>query len=130
MGIFVVYIRIPSYRNIRDIGDKLMCMEDVRIGRKSLAGESIKSVSQTSSILLPQSPKRTAIVISAPVTGYITLSFNGPVVSGSGIIINALGSPFCLDIQKHGAMVKKEIHAIHSATTTNVGVWETSLEEE
>lgn len=107
-----------------------MCMEDVRIGRKSTAGESIKSVSQTSSMLLPQSPKRTAIIISAPTTGYITLSFNGPVVSGSGIIINALDTPLSLDIHHHGAMVKKEIYAIHSATTTNIGVWETSIEDE
>lgn len=107
-----------------------MCMEDVRIGRKSTAGETIKSVSQTSSMLVGQSPKRIALLISAPNTGYITISFNGPVVSGSGIIINALGPPLSLNIHDHGAIIKKEIYVIHSATTTNVGVWETSLEDE
>lgn len=107
-----------------------MCMEDVRLGRETIAGESIVSVTTSTVRLCGPSPLRTALIIGSPASGFITLSFTYPVVSGRGMIINALAKPFQLDLQTDGAMVKKEIYAIHSVGTVTIAVWETALEKE
>src|SRR5688572_29365150 len=105
-----------------------MCIEDIRLQRETTASEDVTSVGQTAVQLVGPSHLRTALVISCPHSGYITIGFTPSVAVNEGIILNALGTPLVLSLDTHGAVVKKAIYAIHSAGTVSIAVWETSLE--
>lgn len=106
-----------------------MCLEDIRLQRKSISGQTIRSVGTSATMLIGPSELRTALIISCPASGILTISLTPDVTNNNGIILNALGTPFKLDLMNDGAIVKSGIWAIHSATTVTIGIWETSLEE-
>ena len=105
-----------------------MCIEDIRLQRETTASEDITSVGQTATELVGPSHLRTALVISCPNTGYITIGFTPGVTPNNGMILNALGTPLVLSLLTHGALIKKALYAVHSAGTVSVAVWEASLE--
>jgi len=105
-----------------------MCMEDVRLGRKTVSTQSNVSISNAnSSVLVGQNAHRTVLVISAPLTGYITLAIDNDAVLNSGINLFALDSPLQFDIQRNGDLVTRKFSAIHSVAIETIGVFEGQL---
>lgn len=107
-----------------------MCMEDYRIGRKTLSRELRFTTPAVGALqLLPGSPKRTAIVLGAPLTGTLTYSTDPNPVSGLGFNFSAGQVPLTLTIQDAGEIVTHQWWVIGDAASRVAAVVETNLAE-
>jgi hypothetical protein len=105
-------------------------MEDIKIGRRGRHSNGNAVVGNAASVLLvPQDPDRTALIISAPSAGYITVSTDPTAVLDKGINLYALQYPLELSLEQHGAIVRQAFSAIASAGTPTIGYLASSLAE-
>ena len=107
-----------------------MCIEDIKIGRRSTIIERRVALSTTSAQLVGPNPRRTGLVIGSDNTARITLSLIDPAVAGSGMLQAAGGAPIKLDIAHQGQLLTKPIFAVLNAGTATVAVWETIFDLE
>lgn len=104
-----------------------MCLEDIKLGRKTKTTEKFVSVSPTSTVLVDANPYCVGLIISAPLTNHITLSLKDTAVDAQGINLAPNVDPLELDIQSHGGIVMRKITAICAGGTEKIGVWITEL---
>lgn len=108
-----------------------MCMEDIRIGRKSQTwGKAYAGLASGLPVMIAErAEKRIALIISAEVN--ITLAVNqiGADVPDRHIFL-AARTPLKLDVQKDGAIVMGTITAWGNADDQFIGVVETFLDME
>ena len=104
-----------------------MCMEDVRIGRKTSASQVDLTVGLTSIQAIGGSPNRYCLVFSAPIAGHVTYSLDNPAVLGNGINLGVGDGMYSLNIQHHGDIVRRPWFAISDAASSPVGIMFTEL---
>ena len=85
--------------------------------------QSTVSVDTSSGSLVDVSPKRVAIIISAPPTNAVTISLEGTAVAGQGIVLYPTNEPLVLTKAQHGDIVNRAWTTIASTADT-VGVIE------
>lgn len=107
-----------------------MCMEDIRIGRKTGSTQITVTVSNPSSVILPADAKRTAIVISPPAAGTMFVAFGRDASTTSGIRVEPVTSPLILDLQHHGNLVTGPLHGFCGAGAESISIWFSRLEDE
>lgn len=81
-------------------------------GRESTPEQETRTVGTTATLLVPRSPNRVALTISAPKTNEMWLSWNGDAAIGVGIRIPAGSQPLQLSLSDNGAMVMGPVSAI------------------
>lgn len=107
-----------------------MCMEDVRIGRKTMAVETqFAGVGTTFIQVLPASPKRIGIIFCSASGGTLNYSTNTN-LQGLGLQLQAQIVPVTLNIRDHGALCKMGWWVKSSTAGQNVTVYEIYLEDE
>lgn len=108
-----------------------MCMEDVRLGRKTTSRCGFKTLAAgVSSEVLPANAKRIAMVLTVTTSAAIaSFGFTEDVTNTGGPTIIGAGGPLVLNIQQHGSFVRSQIWGISAAGAT-VGWMETVLEDE
>jgi hypothetical protein len=104
-----------------------MCMEDVRIGRRSAFSEAVVAVGLTSVQVVAASPTRFSLVLGAPLVGTFTFSTNTPAVSGVGLQLTAGQPPIVLNVKDHGLAVTQNWYAICSGAGQTCFVGSTLL---
>lgn len=81
-------------------------------------------VGATDTPLVPGATNRVALLIGAPTTAAVWLSFVGPAAVGTGIRIPPGSQPLKLDAELYAEALTDEIRAITESGTENVGVVE------
>lgn len=104
-----------------------MCIQDIQIARAAGASTRVVSVGTTAVELVPQSYDRYAMIISAPLTGRITISTLPNVTDGQGIILTGAGAGLVFGVQKSGQMVMQRLFAVSDSGTLTVGIMESIL---
>lgn len=107
-----------------------MCMEDVRIWRKTYSTQTIVSVSTSMVELCAPNPHRVAISISPPSSGNLSVSMNTQDSSSVGMLIGAAGHIGKWTLQDDGDIVRRGLSGVMSTGTQSITVWETFLHEE
>lgn len=108
-----------------------MCMEDIRIGRKSKTFQSSVVVPTANSVvLIPANPNRISFWIAQPNADRINISMDTDAVTSSGIRITTTGNPFGLSLILDGDLVTRKFNAIATTSDKTIIVWETVLMEE
>lgn len=106
-----------------------MCMEDVRLGRKTQSIVSTFSITATPVRIAAFNPRRVAIAISINNATAIAVVSMGASIAGNGAFTVALaGGMVKLNIQHDGAITFSEMWA-SSATGHTMYVIETILDE-
>ena len=107
-----------------------MCMEDVRIGRRSISQNYSFTTGVTAHQVLPGSDNRVSVILGSPLAGTITYFDEANPVSGLGFNIGAGQPPMVLNIQDHGDVVRHQWWAIADAAARVHAVGETILQEQ
>ena len=109
-----------------------MCMEDVRLGRKT--GPAIRFLpvpDAGNTVIAEQNPDRTALIVSCP--NAVGL-FCGPIgldpSAGQGHFLVQGQDALMLDIQHHGSLVTQQWNASGNAAASSVTVMESILNEQ
>lgn len=108
-----------------------MCMEDIRIGRKSRFAIANIPVGIAAAIPICQTEeKRTALIISVAGANSVVIAPQGIDVSvAGGILLNNTSAPYRLDLIHYGRMAQMQFNAIALVGVCTVTVQETLLEE-
>lgn len=107
-----------------------MCMEDVRIGRRSVTTMENVVVTTTAKIAIPPDPHRLSLVIGPTVSGNCTLSLNPGVPNSYGFPLGTSTAPLVLSLQQHGDIVTRGWHAVSSMGGAVFSYAASSLAEE
>lgn len=107
-----------------------MCIEDIRIGRRTVTRELRAIIANTSGIFVQSSPKRTVLVFLPPPSGVLTLSMDDPVTGNQGIVLNTSSPPIVMTVQQWGDVTKRNFFAIHSVGGVVCTAFEGVLEED
>lgn len=107
-----------------------MCMEDVRIGRKTLSRSATVPVGTGVGVLVPANKDRYTLIISAPETNPLWLTWEPAAAAGTGIRIAAGSPPVMLSIQEHGALVRGPIYASIPLGAETITFAESILEQQ
>ena len=107
-----------------------MCIEDIRLGRKTSASQLEAPLTGTSALVVGNALNRIALIFSPPSASVATLSLNRPSVDGEGLIIAAGDRPIKLNIRDHGRLVTSQWFGIVAAGAETISVFETFLEEQ
>lgn len=91
-----------------------MCMEDIRMGRRTASVETVYPVGATVIQVAGGSEMRVGLLLGAPLTGTITYGTSNAVISGQGMNLAAGQPPIELRIETHGEAVNKSWFAIGS----------------
>lgn len=97
--------------------------------RSGSSGSQVVNVGVASTILVPYSPTRVALVISAPLTNPMFLALRQAAASAGGILCAAGDPPLVLTLGDHGALVMGPISAIIPAGAENVTYWDAHVPE-
>lgn len=106
-----------------------MCMEDVRLGRKSRPSVSSVAMTNTQKLLVSHSDQRITLIISAPLTNRLTIHTRQGAVSLDGIVLYPGGAPLKLNITNDGSLCCANWYGILDAGTDTIGVAESFLTE-
>lgn len=106
-----------------------MCWEDIRIGRNTLDGSSVKSVANgSSSQVVTQDPYRKTLIISNPSATVVTVAPQGVTpTAGIGIPLSLSLPPLMLDIETHGNIVCRGWNAFGVGGTATLLIVEAFL---
>lgn len=89
-----------------------MCIEDVRMGRKTVSFMAIVSIPAGGvRQVLPADPFRYSLTLSAPSSGSLTFSINQNPGDGEGIVFHQGSGPVTLTIQNDGDLVRRAWYA-------------------
>lgn len=84
-----------------------MCMEDIRLGRRSPVGVRTLTLDGGDQPLLSPAPSRVSLVICAPSSGTVTLTVEVAATEYQGIVLAAGQPPLILDVHRHGELVTR-----------------------
>ena len=109
-----------------------MCMEDIRIMRRTSAEERIVAVASAAvSVIVPANPNIVAITIDNQGPNDVTISLNPGVTAGNGILIQKSDPPIRRSLNQDGNAITRGIFGICSAAQTAVVViWVSYLEDQ
>lgn len=114
-----------------------MCMEDIRIGRRTRASTRFVPVTTTPVQLSQRSPDRIALLISSliPVNGdatanRLTISTDPAPVDQQGMMMWAGKEPMQLTIHNHGVLVSESLYCVSDNVSAIVGITEVFLNED
>jgi len=107
-----------------------MCMEDIRIGRRTTSREvDFTTVVNTAQQVLSGADDRIAVFLGSPVTGTLTYATNPTPLSGLGINVSAGVGGRSLNIQDDGDIVRHQWWVVDDGTSRKACVIETVLHE-
>ena len=107
-----------------------MCMEDIRIMRKTHSGTSFTRIVVGSATPLVQANKnRVALIISPPLVTAISLDINEVTADSGGIVLAVGSNPLVLSLADHGDLVTRKIF-VRGGTAEQIVFWESILDEE
>lgn len=106
-----------------------MCMEDIRIGRRTIHTPRNLSLTVSSKLATDYSEKRTQLMFYPPPSGTATFYPGNTVVANVGITLGSTSHPILMTVETHGDLVKQRWSAIHSAGGVSVFVSEGYLDE-
>lgn len=107
-----------------------MCMEDIRIGRKSHGGWYPGTAQVGSPVeAIPANPHRTAIYFSGPGLGggsaiFLTFSTEKTALSGQGVTTANFGPGQLLTIEDLGEIITKAWYVQSNTANTNYAIFE------
>jgi hypothetical protein len=107
-----------------------MCIEDIRIGRKTKVSQFTVEVGIASTQLVASDSNRVAIRFSNPITNRVTISMRESAVDLNGMIMFPSGNPLALSLGDDGMIVTREFNAIANVAPEFITMWIVSLEEE
>lgn len=107
-----------------------MCMEDIRVMRKTVPRGFSATLSATPSLVVGYNKNRVALILGNDSANHIHYQFGNNLGAGLGIIVTTGAGPLVLDIQRHGNLVHGPWFADSSAGTPTVGYAETILEQQ
>lgn len=82
-----------------------MCMEGIRIGRRTKINQYTWSTGVGQAQIVPPNPRRVALMIGSPVSSVAFIAPALPVTTTTGIPINTGQNPIILNIEDHGELV-------------------------
>ncbi len=106
-----------------------MCIEDIRLGRKTRAAQTRVTLGVVSVLTVGNAFDRVSLIFSNPSAASVTFSINNPAVDGEGITIATADPPVKLNIRDDGRLVTSQWFAVAAVGTPTVDVFETFLEE-
>lgn len=93
-----------------------MCCEDTLIGFNSPGYLRKETVADSSGVVIPPAPRRTAIILLSASAGTITVTPGTGAVASQGIIVNATGQPIELHTSVYGQLVSEQWSAVADTT--------------
>lgn len=108
-----------------------MCMEDVRIGRKtgSPYSQHVRVTDTTAVLLVPRNPKRYSLILSAGSGNYF-VSPNRNMADTEGIRFTNSTTPVVLNVKDHGHLVTGDLYAIATSGPIQAHWLAVDLEQE
>ena len=106
-----------------------MCMEDIRLGRKTAGIQNLIALTNASQRIVDQSPDRVMLTIYPPVSGTATIAMSADVAVNVGITLTSEDHPIKLNIIDDGDLVTKAWYGIHSAGGVTLAIYEGRLSE-
>lgn len=106
-----------------------MCIEDIRLKRKTRTFQGTMIVSNASQDAIPANDKRVSLIVQCTEGTLITLSLQATAVLHHGIDLNIDKNPLTLSLDTHGDIVCKRFQGISAAGTERLLVIETVLDE-
>lgn len=107
-----------------------MCMEDIRIQRKTEVAWQFLPVSNLAPVqLLPADPLRVSLILGSSSTGRVSFGNVAGIVAAQGLIINTNGAPITLSIRDYGQVVTGEWWGVASVANVSIFVITTRLSE-
>lgn len=107
-----------------------MCMEDIRLGRRSPGSYGDSVIQTTVTLYVPPDRHRTALILWGPATGSVELSTNPTFAAGQGFHLGSGEGGVVLNVQHHGDIVRRAWYATHSVGGVNLHWEASSLYEE
>jgi len=99
--------------------------DDIRALAGVSPGQTVVNVATTDTPLVPQSPSRVCLIIGAPPTNRVTLTWSGAAVLDQGVTLYPAQPPLVLTAQEHGALCTGAVRAISATLAQNVAYTET-----
>lgn len=99
-----------------------MCMEDIRIAKKSVLMNHRALLSTTTQMLVPYDENRTSLLISGNSTVEVRLSWGEGGDGVNGVVLQIGGPGLLLNIYNHGAILRGPIWAV-SVTNPATVCW-------
>lgn len=106
-----------------------MCMEDIRIGRRTIHTPRNFALGVASGVIAAYDEKRIQLLIYPPSSGTLTIFPANSVIVNKGITLTSTSHPMIMTVDTHGDLVKKMWAAIHSAGGVTCFVSEGFLDE-
>lgn len=106
-----------------------MVPEQVQFDRGAIGQVQSIVIGTTATLLCPNDPMRTGLVVSSPLANRLTLSDSPSVTPENGINLGAGMSPLYLNLKDHGALVQKAIYGVMSVAAATIGFYPNSNEE-
>src|SRR5687767_13336417 len=107
-----------------------MCMEDIRIGRRTSSTENLIAALAAAYQIADANNERITLIIHPPVSGTLMVSVRSDVSLTAGIPLTVGSHPLIFTIQTHGSLVMRPFFAIHSAGGIFTAVDEVLLGEQ
>lgn len=104
-----------------------MCMEDIRLGRRTNHLHRLFAVTTGSKVLFDRDKLRTQLMVYPPVSGTLTLDASDSVTANAGITMTASSHPLLMTVETHGDLVTNRFSVIHSAGGISIFVSEGRL---
>lgn len=106
-----------------------MCMEDVRIGRKTNGRINSVAIGTAATLVVPGSETRVGLLLGGNSTDTVTYSTEPSVAIDGGLVIGVGQPPIKLYIDRDGDLVRKAWYGIMSTGAHIVGIGQTFLTE-
>lgn len=106
-----------------------MCLEDIRIGRRSPSAVRSVNVDTTAVPVASPDPNRISIRFTAPPTNRVTLTTDPNTVIDVGLTLYPAGNELALNIKDDGDCVTRAWYAVTTGAANRIGVLETYLPE-
>jgi len=107
-----------------------MCIEDIRLGRKTFAGNYVVRSGTGDNFAAGNDRNRVALIFGAPDAGSVTLAVDGTPTADEGIVIANGDAPFKLNIRDDGALVTSRWRVAFAGGATILPVFTVGLEEQ
>lgn len=106
-------------------------MEDVRLARETSREEHYRAVTDVASVIANQDDKRFSIILQNIGANDVWVGFTNGVAVNAGMLFTSRALPILINLSDYGQIVGRGLYAICAAgLTSNLAVWETTLEAE
>jgi hypothetical protein len=104
-----------------------MCMEDIRIGRKSQSAHKNVGVTVNNLEIIGASPHRVALIFGNPASNNVFVSQDPQNLVLSGYMVNQTSGPLILRIEDWGQAITLPWFGVSSLGTNNLQITEVLL---